>query len=255
MSNTFFQFKQFIIHQERCAMKVTTDSCLFGAWVAGRVNSRESLADSHISLNKRMLDMGAGTGLLSLMVAQKNTITIDAVEIDKDAFEQASANINASPWAERIKNFHADVKEFLFPGKYDYIISNPPFYENELKSDDSKKNLAHHQEGLLLTDLLMIIKKNLNPGGSFFLLLPCKRNEEIRKLFMEHDLSIRQLTFVRQSIRHDYFRIMLEGTIKTGETAETTFDEMAIKNDTVPGKAEEYTPAFINLLKEYYLHL
>jgi len=242
MANSYFQFKQFMIHQDRCAMKVTTDGCLFGSL-------SPTLFDGEGVLN--VLDIGTGTGLLALMFAQKKqNAIIHAVEIDKDAYEQASENVAASPWADRIKVFHADAKSFEYPRKYDVIISNPPFYENELKSDNSKKNFAHHNEGMLLPELLSIIKKNLKTDGTFFLLLPFKRNDEIRKLFTESDMAIQQLTFVRQSIKHNFFRVMLEGKLKSGEAVETMINEISIKDEQ-----DQYTPAFIDLLQDYYLHL
>ena len=253
MSNSYFQFKQFVIRQDRCAMKVTTDGCLFGAWVAEKVGSRESGVGS-------ILEVGTGTGLLSLIIAQQCCGDITTVEIDTESFEQASENITASPWADMIKIFHADARAPIaigveFPNQYDIIISNPPFYEKELKGDDTKKNIAHHNEGLLLPELLSIIKNNLKPGGTFYLLLPFKRNEEIRKLLTESELAIRQLTFVRQSTKHAFFRIMLEGKLKTNETIETMIDEISIKNVSPAGTGDQYTPEFINMLKDYYLHL
>jgi len=255
MANSYFQFKQFIIQQDRCAMKVTTDGCLFGAWAAERVRGQGSGAGSLISECRNVLDIGTGTGLLSLMIAQKNDFSIDTIEMDKDAFEQASENITASPWADRIKVFHADANEFEFPDPYDIIISNPPFYENELKGENLKKNLAHHHEGLLLPELLAIIKKSLKPDGIFFLLLPFKRNDEIRKLFTESNLSIRQLIFVRPSTRHDFFRIMLEGKSRMDVSTETEIEEISIKNASPADERDQYTPSFTDLLKDYYLHL
>jgi tRNA1Val (adenine37-N6)-methyltransferase len=242
MANSYFQFKQFIIHQDRCAMKVTTDACLFGS-LSPTLSVREGVIS--------VLDIGTGTGLLALMFAQaKQNALIDSIEIDKETFEQASENIAASPWAARVSIFHADATTFDFPNRYDIIISNPPFYENELKSGNSKRNLAHHNEGLLLPELLTIIKKNLKPDGSFFLLLPFKRNDEIRKLFIENDLAIRQLIFVRQSTKHDFFRMIISGKVKTDEVAETRIDEISIKDEN-----DQYSSDFILLLKDYYLHL
>jgi len=223
-------------------MKVTTDGCLFGAWIAERVRSQESLVGS-------VLDVGTGTGLLTLMVAQANKFAIDTIEIDKEAFLQASANIAASPWARQINIFHVDVKNYEFRNKYDVIICNPPFYEKELKGDDTKKNIAHHNEGLLLPELLNIIKKNLNQDGHFYLLLPYKRNEEIKKLLTENQLTIQQLTFVRQSINHDHFRIMLSGKLNSDVQTEMMIDEISIKDNN-----DQYTTAFKSLLKDFYLH-
>ena len=242
MSNTYFQFKQFIVHQDRSAMKVTTDACLFGSLSPTLSKGEEAV---------RVLDIGTGTGLLALMFAQKNpNALIDAIEIDKNSFEQAKENIATSPWADRIKIIHADARNFSFPYKYDVIISNPPFYENELKAVDPKKNIAHHSDELSLAELLAIIKKNLTPAGIFSLLLPYKRNRDFENLVKQHEIAVRKIVFVRQSVNHDYFRIMLEGKLKADDTTETTMEEIAIRNDQ-----QQYTPRFVDLLKDYYLHL
>jgi tRNA1Val (adenine37-N6)-methyltransferase len=222
-------------------MKVTTDGCLFGSWAAERVGSLESG-------DRRMLDIGTGTGLLSLMLAQKTDLSVDTIEIDKDAFEQAKENIAASSWKDRINIFHANAGEFLFPSQYDIIVCNPPFYENELKSGDAKKNMAHHG-GLTLQQLLGIIKKNLSPEGRFYLLLPYKRNEETEKLINSNDLFIIQKTLVKQSVKHEYFRIMIAGG-HVKYKKEMIAAELAIRNEK-----EEYTKDFIDLLKDYYLFL
>lgn len=244
MSNTYFQFKKFIIHQDKCTMKVTTDGCLFGAWVADET-TKEAFK------NNNCLDIGAGTGILALMLAQKNpNLSINAIEIDKDSFEQASKNIADSPWSSGIKIVHGDVKKFQTTEKFDLIISNPPFYKNELKGDNTKKNIAHHDEGLLLPELLTFIKNNLSPEGTFYLLLPYKRNEEIKNLLLEHEFDIVHMTFVRQSPNHNFFRIMLSGKLKENKIPETVIDEIAIKDEN-----ENYTVAFTALLKDYYLHL
>jgi tRNA1Val (adenine37-N6)-methyltransferase len=242
MANSWFSFKQFTIHQDRCAMKVTTDACLFGAWIASYVETNTKQAGS-------LLDIGAGSGLLSLMLAQKVPYRIDSVEIDPEACRQAGENAEASPWPGKIKVHHADIKSFTPGLQYDLIVSNPPFYENELKSGNSKKNIAHHSEVLPLEDLLSVISKLLLPGGRFFLLLPYKRNNEINEVFKKYALHVTDKIMVRQSIAHDYFRIMIAGTsgkeqstLKTGELA-------------VTGEGGNYTPEFIALLKEYYLYL
>lgn len=224
-------------------MKVTTDGCLFGAWVANEIqNGKEDV--------QNVLDIGAGTGLLSLMLAQKKlSVTIDALEIDETAAKQASENAQASPWKERIHIICADAKEYHPGKKYDVIISNPPFYENELKSGDKTRNTAHHNEGLLLEELSAFIKENLSSDGCFYLLLPYKRSDEIKKLLLQH-YDITQIVLVRQSTEHGYFRVMLQGKLKSGEDAETGIEEMAITE-----KPNEYTADFIGLLKDYYLHL
>lgn len=276
MSNDYFQFKQFTIHQDRTAMKVTTDACLFGAWVAAQLNSYESSMttkgpSSKISgetrrmnegpssktpgetrrMNKssRLLDIGAGTGLLSLMIAQQFEADIDAIEIDPSAAQQAKENIDLSSWKNKITVIAADAKKFTPIKPYDVIVSNPPFYESELKSPEIKRNIAHHGEALALHDVVELIEKNLSGDGRFFFLLPFKRQKEINEIFLGKSLSIFQQMYVRQTTEHDHFRIMIEGGRRTGQH-ETRIAEMSIRNDK-----GEYTPEFFALLKDYYLYL
>ena len=229
-------------------MKVTTDACLFGAWAADEVKSQIPIA---IGIEgKRILDIGTGTGLLSLILAQKKSeINILAIEIDNDAATQAKENFRSSPWKERIDVIEGDVKHYPFPEKFDIIISNPPFYEREIRSEADSKNVAHHSENLTLEQLLNVIKSNLNEDGLFFLLLPYKRNEEIKKLFKDNQLSISKILFIRQSVKHDYFRIFLKGHLRIKEK-ETEFDEMSIWDEH-----QQYTEEFVRLLTDYYLHL
>jgi tRNA1Val (adenine37-N6)-methyltransferase len=226
-------------------MKVTTDACLFGAWVAQEVKNEKLKVES-------VLDIGTGTGLLSFMLAQKNddALMIHAIEIDKDAADQAKENAISSPWKERIDIINADVDDFSFVNKYDLIISNPPFYENELRSGSERKNIAHHSENLTLKELLNIIKNNLNRDGCFFLLLPYKRNDEIKRLLKDQQLYVSKILFVRQSIKHDYFRIFVKGDLKTSVPQEIEFHEISIWDEN-----QQYTQAFIDLLKDYYLYL
>src|SRR5688572_14654976 len=165
-------------------MKVTTDACLFGAWVVEEINNEKLIINN-------CLDIGTGTGLLALMLTQKNPVMkIDAIEIDKDAAEQAKVNVGSSPWKEQINIIQDDVKAFSFEKEFDLIISNPPFYENELRSATDSKNVARHSGTSTLKELLVIIKENLSKRGSFFLLLPYKRNEEIKKLLKDNELNI-----------------------------------------------------------------
>ncbi len=242
MSNTYFQFKQFIVQQDRCAMKVTTDACLFGAWTA--YQCREVLS-KHL-----VLDIGTGTGLLSLMFSQKIESIIDALEIDHQAFEQAKQNFDTSPWKNNIHPILDDVRQMGFEKLYDIIISNPPFYENDLRSPSHSKNKAHHDESLLLSDLLQVIKKNLHTYGKFFLLLPYRRNYEIENFFKQSALQLKSKVLVRPTTRHEPFRIMLEG-IHEGEINEdASTGEIVIKDEH-----NRYTTAFTELLKDYYLHL
>ncbi len=240
VSNSFFRFKQFVIHQDKCTMKVTTDGCLFGALCAVQVRSMKHDV-------RNVLDIGAGTGLLSLMLAQECDATIDAIEIDKTAAAQAKENIVQSPFADRINIQCADILDCYFTKNYDVIISNPPFYEKELKSDNPDKNVAHHNDGLLLKDLLQIIKNNLNLAGKFCLLLPYKRKEEAEKMIAATGLFISHTMLVRQSVNHGYFRLMICGGLIPKKTVS---EEISIcKEDN------NYTDKFTELLKGFYLKL
>jgi tRNA1Val (adenine37-N6)-methyltransferase len=246
MGNSYFQFKQFTIQQDKCAMKVTTDGCLFGAWVAERIKNEQLIINN-------CLDIGTGTGLLSLMLAQKiPAAEIDAIEIDTETAKQAQANADASPWKDKIFVMPGDAKDmaYTFAKDYDVIISNPPFYENELTSPDAQKNTAHHDSGLLLADLLQVIKDILQQDGHFYLLLPYKRFLEAGLLFQKYELAITHTALVRQSSQHPPFRFFVAGGHSGNREAIYTKDEIVIRDEK-----NNYTDAFIDLLKDYYLHL
>jgi tRNA1Val (adenine37-N6)-methyltransferase len=240
MANSYFRFKQFTVHQELAAMKVTTDGCLFGAWVA------DQLKDSNTTGS--ILDIGAGTGLLSLMLAQKNNAKIDAIEIDDSAATQAAQNFAASPWHERMHVINQDINLFEPAGPYDTIISNPPFYENDLSGNNRQKNIAHHDSGLLLQDLIRIISQNLTQTGSFYLLLPFRRYEEALSLIKTHQLQAVKVCLVRQSETHPFFRIMISGGKL--QPAMIIEEEIAIKDVN-----NAYSGRFGQLLADYYLYL
>ena len=219
-------------------MKVTTDSCLFGSLLP-------------ISNSINVLDIGAGTGLLTLMYAQKNPESnIDAIEIEATAALQAKENAAATPWANKINIIAADAKHFQFTKKYHLIFSNPPFYENEMSGNDDKRNKAHHDDGLKLVEVLQLIKNNMDNSGKFYLLLPYKRKEEIKNLIAQQKLVIEKLLLVRQSSSHSYFRIILQGCHLPNVPKEVEFEEISIK-----GPNGSYTQELTGLLKEYYLKL
>ena len=224
-------------------MKVTTDACLFGAWVASEMKNRNWEME-----NEFVLDIGTGTGLLSLMIAQKYHGRITAVEIDAGAVEQAKENIAASPWKERIVVHHADIRKSQPGSKYDVIVSNPPFYENELQSPDNKINLARHGQELSFVDLVAAILRHLSPTGIFYLLLPYKRIEEMRSLLGENKLQIFTQVNVRQTANQDPFRVMIAGGLSAEFHPDTTATEI-----TVWDSNKMYSPKFKSLLKDYYL--
>lgn len=237
MPNSHFQFKRFLIQQDQCSMKVTTDACLFGAWVA------KELQDKNI---QNILDVGAGTALLSLMLAQQSSAMIDAIELQHNDYLQAASNINASKWKEHIHVLHGDAIDFDFKKKYDVIISNPPFYDNDLKAGRVEKNIAHHSLSMQLTDLIKIIMKNLNPSGEFYFLLPYKRTDEMIALAKQNGLFIHKMINVYPHEEKAAFRIMIQGGF---ENKITEYEDLVIKNQN------QYTKDFIQLLEPYYLYL
>lgn len=240
MANSFFQFKQFTVHQEKAALKVSTDSCLFGAWASKYVQFK--MFDV-----RHMLDIGSGTGLLMLMLAQKSNAMIDGIEIDEPSYKQAKENIEASPWKDRLNLFLGDVKQFQFTKKYDFIISNPPFYEGNLKSDASNRNIAMHDDGLKLEELLQVVDSNLTTDGSFAVLLPYHRADVFICTAKEKNLHLAKRMNVKQSVTHCCFRTML---LFERKKTEVLVEELSIKNTS-----NEYTEQFAELLKDYYLYL
>ncbi len=237
MPNTFFQFKQFTIHQEHCAMKVTTDACLFGAWAASKIGN--SLRGDKI------LDIGTGTGLLSLMMAQANThAIIDAVEIDEAAAAQATENFQASAFKERLQLHTTAIQQFRPIHKFDFIVTNPPFFDNELKSLNDKRNLALHSASLSLGELLAAIQTNIAANGRFAILLPYHRTAYFVQL--AKDFHLQENVSVKQTEKHQPFRSMLLFSTKPGILRES---ELIIKQNN------QYSTEFVSLLKHYYLHL
>lgn len=219
-------------------MKVCTDSCLFGAWIADKLEQNKIEAVN-------LLDVGAGTGLLSLMIAQKKKISIDALEIDENSFHQTDMNFTVSPWSEKLKVFHEDVKNWNNTIKYELIISNPPFYENDLKAAQQNKNVAKHNDGLTFEELIRSVKVNLAANGKFAVLLPYQRVAFFKQLASEDGLFLEKELLVKQTPKHNWFR----GILLFGQSAErAVVNQLTIKN--TEGK---YTKEFDSLLKDYYV--
>lgn len=237
MANSYFQFKQFVVHQDQCAMKVCTDACVFGAWFADKAPPYASI-----------LDIGSGTGLLMLMLAQKHKGEIRGIEIDLSAFRQLKENLDSSPWRKMLKAFPGDARNYRFPEKFDFIISNPPFFENDLPASSEAANLARHSKELTLTELLAVIDANLSPAGAFGILLPFSRTAWFEEQAARCGFTVGERLLVRQSPQHDYFRSIL--CFSRLRDRFTPVSELTIKD-----VAGNYTPEFVELLKDYYLYL
>jgi len=219
-------------------MKICTDACLFGAWLSTHVT---------ISSMQSILDIGTGTGLLSLMVAQQSSAMIDAIEIDEAAAQQAKMNFEASPWKEKLNLVIGDIRKVVFTKKYDLVIANPPFFANDLKSENNKRNLALHSSALSLEDLLLVTVHVLSEDGKLAVILPIHRAEDFESKAARHDLYIEEKVWVKQTVKHPWFRVLLlfsrHPSISIGK-------EIAIKDES-----NNYTEAFVVLLKDYYLFL
>lgn len=159
MSNSYFRFKQFTIYQDQCAMKVGTDGTLLGAWV-------------DVSMSGNVLDIGTGTGLVSLMIAQRAPqASVCAIDIDADAVRQAQSNVGMSQWEGRISVINSSLQNFTM-GKYDTIVSNPPFFVDSLTCPDPKRSLARHAQNLTYQELIYGVMRLLTNDGSFSVIVP-----------------------------------------------------------------------------------
>ncbi|OYU67044.1 MAG: methyltransferase [Cytophagaceae bacterium BCCC1] len=230
-----FRFKHFVIKQERAAMKVCTDSCLFGSLI-----SSENI--------KNALDIGCGTGLLSLMVAQKNLESqITALEIDQNAVLDAVENIHESPFANQITLHHQTVQDFAKKSnkKFDLIFCNPPFYQNNLKSDKIDKNIAHHAETLTFNELAECIDILLEEKGSAWILLPPFEMREFISIVEEKRLYVSK----KFEVRHNENKPILRVIVKLKRT-KAILEEISLINIY---ENNQYSPIFVELLKDYYL--
>lgn len=219
-------------------MKVTTDACLFGAWVANEILKTQNEPD-------RILDIGAGTGLLSLMLAQATEWSqIDAVEINAAALKEANFNFMNSSWNERLKVFHTAIQNFNPTLSYDLIICNPPFFAGSQKGKKTGKNQAVHASSLSMSDLLAAAKKRLSASGKLYLLYPKREMEDFISLSTD-ELFLEKLVIVRNQKKDPVFRQL---AIFSQREASIEKDELTIR--TIEGK---YTDGFWELLKDYYL--
>ena len=243
-ANNFFRFKQFTVQQQRCAIKVSTDTCIFGAIVAENFAANKAQRGSK---EFHYLDIGTGTGLLSLLLAQKTTALIDAVEINSDAYEEAKENFEASPFKERLFVHNKDILCFEPNKKYDGIICNPPFYEDYLRSASENKNAAKHGTALTLRQLLTTAGKLLKEKGTFAVLLPYQRVNKFVEDATYLNLHLKEKLLLRHSAQHNYSRGIL---FFTQENVEPATKELIIKLEN-----GGYSNDFIDLLKDYYLHL
>jgi tRNA1Val (adenine37-N6)-methyltransferase len=218
-------------------MKVSTDSCLFGAWAAEQCAGVEG----------HVLDIGAGTGLLSLMMAQSTYALIDAVELEDCCYSQLKENIASSNWKYRVTAVHADILSYSSEKSYNLIVSNPPFYENQLQSPDTTVNLARHAKELNISALFQKVKELIVKDGEFYVLIPYYRLNECLKIAESCGFFIKHHVEVKHSNQHRPFRAMLGFKIVT---VESRYEALDIK-----GPDGQYNHRFKELLSPFYLNL
>lgn len=236
--NNYFRFKEFTVVQDRAAMKVCTDSCLFGAWSAEKIRGK----------NVHVLDIGSGTGLLSLMLAQQTEGDIEALEIEKGAYDDTRYNFEQSVWSSRLQAHNAAMQDFFPASLFDVIICNPPFFDADLKSPDPNRNMAMHGTDLTLEQVFDFAYRNTRDTGKLLLLVSARRKDDVRQLAAKQNWLIANEVMVSQTPDHPAFRMMYCLTKKMGSA--TLFDEILIRD-----KSGNYSQKFAGLLKSYYLKL
>ena len=236
MSNPYFKFKQFTVWHDKCAMKVGTDGVLLGAWA--------SVKDAN-----RLLDIGTGTGLVALMLAQRSLpdARITALEIDKDACEQAKENVLRSPWSNRITVWQGDFREIHFEEKFDVIVSNPPYFVNSLVCPDSQRTMARHTHTLTYEELLKGVSLLLATDGTFTMIMPYEAVDFAKDTGMKYGMyPIRQLNVLTKP----------GGTPKRALIA-FSFHQSPLQTESLLTELSrhQYSDEYISLTKEYYLHM
>ena len=232
MPESVFHFKQFKIDQDRCAMKVGTDGVLLGSWI--KLKSED-----------KVLDVGTGTGLIAIMIAQRSLAQIDAIDIDKGAFDQAIENCANSPWYDRLKVIHASLQEYRPGYRYDLIVSNPPYFIDSFAPTDEARNRARQASASLSYDeLLQGVVRLLNVSGRFCIILPEKEGKLFSEKAQQNGLFCNNITGVRTKPNKPLKRLMMEFSRMEEELIES---EVVINNED--GSFDE---AYKNLTQAYY---
>lgn len=250
MGNSWFRFKKFLIHQDKCAMKVGTDGVLLGALTRLPVSG---------SPCNQILDIGTGTGLIALMLAQRSEsgstvpFQIDAIEMVREAAHQARENTNQSPWADRIRVVHADFLNF-YPDcdtRYDLIVSNPPYFRNSLKSATSAKTVARHGSDGFFRHLLEGSRQLLRPGGCCSFILPEALAPDLERMAGDAGLAVRERVFVRSKPGGKRIRRVL----RLARVESVTALDVGERELSIYGLNGDYSEEFAALARPFYLHL
>ena len=237
MSNPF-RFKQFEVHQDRAAMKIGTDGVLLGAWVS--IDHEP----------QTVLDIGTGTGLIALQLAQRSGAQlIDAVEIDQDAYEQCVSNFEASTWSDRLFCYHASIQEYAseMEEEYDLITSNPPFFVDGPTSGDFSRDTARFDDALPLEHLVVCSLHLLSGDGRLAIVIPTDRESEMLELAEKHQVHLNRRCRVKGNPEADFKRVMMEFSFFDDELIE---EELCLRDEQ--GK---FSSAYLELVDDFYLDL
>lgn len=234
MANNIFNFKQFSVRQDLAAMKVGTDGVLLGAWAS-------------VAGVQSVLDIGTGTGLIALMLAQRTaTAQIYGIELDEGAHQQALINFTASPWGKRLNTLHADFKAYTSSSKFDLIVSNPPYFNHSLKSPCDKKSLARHTDSLNYAELIKGVAKLLEDTGRFCAILPAPEKINFQEIAAKYGLKLNKTLFVKPTPSKPPKRVLMEFSFVSFVEEE---DELIIEEF---GR-HQYSEAYKQLNKDFYL--
>jgi len=238
MSSSNFAFKQFSIRQDKCAMKVGTDGVLLGAWVK---------TDNV----QRILDVGTGTGLIALMLAQKSQAFIDAIDIDELACAQARENVMESRWPERVRVLQVSLQEYAARSetRYDLIVSNPPYFADSTKALQEARTKARHADLLPFVALIDGVAQLLDKNGTFCVILPVKEGELFRDIAAERKLFLNKLVRIKTTPEKTEKRLIMQFGFARKTFSEST---LVIEKDNL--NEQHYTDEYRELTKEYYLY-
>lgn len=236
MSNSFF-FKQFSIYQTEASFKVSTDPVLLGSWVSCNQTP------------KRILDIGTGTGILALMMAQKfPNSELDAIDIQAESITEARYNFDRSPWSERLKAIEQNVLTFTTQKKYDLIVCNPPYFNTGGENSTNRKTIARHQKELTIEELLNKVSSLLSLSGTFYLCFPYEKQSVVLATASKEKLYLNAILNVTPTINnHPYLSIYQFSKILIQTTKS---QHLAIRNI-----ANQYTEEYINFTSDFYLDL